>query len=96
MLRRLECTLGLSDSVICLIQTYISDHSRYVHVGQKQSTTVLCKYGVLCSLLCTLYVVPFASVIASFDFNHTQYADDTQLLHCSRKHNITIWIVGLH
>ena len=46
LLRRLECTFGLSDSVIRFIQSYISGRSQYFRVGQKQSTSVLCEYGV--------------------------------------------------
>jgi len=45
LLRQLECTFELSDSVIRLVQSYISDRSQYVRVGQKQPTTVLCEYA---------------------------------------------------
>ena len=90
LLRRLESMFGLSDSVIRFIQSYISGRSQYIRVGQKQSTTVLRKYGVsqgsvLGPPLYTLYAAPVASVTASFDVNHMQYADDTAL-HRSRTH----------
>jgi len=54
------------------------------NIGQEKSPTIACKYGVpqgavLGSLLYTLYVAPIAGIIASFNINHLQYADDTQL-----------------
>jgi len=95
LLRRLKCTFGLSDTAIRFIESYISGRSQYVRLGQKQSTTVLCEYGVpqgsvLGPLLYTLYVAPVASVIASFDVNHMQYADDTQLYIALENSNSTM------
>ena len=95
LLRRLECTFGLSDSAIRFIRSYISGRSQYVRVGQKLSPTVLCEHGVpqgsvLGPLLYTLYVAPVASVIASFDVHHMQYADDTQLYIALDNTNSTI------
>jgi hypothetical protein len=91
LIRRLEQTFGLSGTVINWVQSYISDRSQYVRVGQRQSANIACEYGVaqgsvLGPLLYTLYVAPIASIIASFNVNHVQYADDTQLyiaLDCS-------------
>jgi len=84
LLRRLEHTFGLSGSVIRWAQSYISGRSQFVRVGDDQSAITTCEYGVaqgsvLGPLLYTLYVAPTASVIASFNVNHVQYADDTQL-----------------
>lgn len=84
LLRRLENTFGLSGSVIRWVQSYVNSRSQFVRVGQEQSATVACEYGVaqgsvLGPLFYTLYVAPIAAVIASFDVNHMQYADDTQL-----------------
>ena len=66
------------------MRSYISGRSQFVQVGDKQSATVPCEYGiaqgsVLGPLFYTLYVAPIASVIASFGISHVQYADDTQL-----------------
>jgi hypothetical protein len=84
LLRRLEHTFGLSDSVLHWIQSYLHGRSQFVRVGQENSHVVACKYGVpqgsvLGPLLYTLYVAPIAGIIASFNINHLQYADDTQL-----------------
>ena len=82
----------LSNSVIHLVQSYISGRSQYVRVGRTVVVSnVLCEYGVpqgsvLGPLSYTLCVAPVTSaIIASFDVNHIQYADDTQL-YISRKH----------
>ena len=84
LLRRLENTFGLSGLVIRWVQSYVNGRSQFVRVGQEQSATVACEYGVaqgsvLGPLFYTLYVAPIAGIIASFNVNHTQYADDTQL-----------------
>jgi hypothetical protein len=84
LLRRLENTFGLSGSVISWVQSYVTGRSQFVRVGQEQSEAVPCEYGVpqgsvLGPLLYTLYVCPIASIIASYNVNHMQYADDTQL-----------------
>jgi hypothetical protein len=82
--RRLRHTFGLSGSVICWVRSYVAGRSQLVRVGQKQSATVACEFGVpqgsvLGPLLYTLYVAPIAAIIASFDVQHMQYADDTTL-----------------
>jgi hypothetical protein len=92
LLKRLECTFGLSGAVLRWVRSYISCRSQYVHVGQKQSATVLYEYGlpqgsVLGPLIYTLYVAPIASVIASFNVDHMQYADNTQLYIVLDKNN---------
>ena len=79
LLRRLERTSSLSDSVIRFIQSYIRGRSQYVRVSQKQSTTVSFEYVVLQgSLLGPLLNTSYVAPVASFDVNHMQYADDTQ------------------
>ncbi len=84
LLRRLEHTFGLSDSVLHWIQSYLSGRSQFVRVGQQKSPVVACEYGVpqgsvLGLLLYTLYVALIAGIIAAFNINLLQYADDTQL-----------------
>jgi Reverse transcriptase (RNA-dependent DNA polymerase) len=70
--------------VLHWIQSYLTGRSQFVRVGQEKSSAVACEYGVpqgsvLGPLLYTLYVAPIAGIIASFNINHLQYADDTQL-----------------
>ena len=94
LLRRLEKTFGLSGSVIRWAQSYVCGRSQFVRVGEKQSTTVACEHGiaqgsVLGPLFYTLYVAPIASVIASFNVKHMQYADDTQLYIARESNNAT-------
>lgn len=84
LLRRLGHTFGLSGSVIRWVRSYVTGRSQFVRVGQEQSATVACEFGVpqgsvLGPLLYTLYVAPIAAIIASFDVHHMQYADDTSL-----------------
>jgi len=85
LLRRLKCTFGLSESVIRLVQLSIrtSVLNPFVLVASSRRP-FYCEYGVpqgsvLGPLLYTMCAVSVASVIASFDVNHMQYAYDTQL-----------------
>jgi Reverse transcriptase (RNA-dependent DNA polymerase) len=66
------------------IRSYVIGRTQFMRVGDCQSASVTREFGVpqgsvLGPLLYTLYVAPIASVIASFNVNHTHYADDTQL-----------------
>jgi Reverse transcriptase (RNA-dependent DNA polymerase) len=84
ILRRLEHSFGLSGMAIRWIRSYIIGRTQFVRVSDCQSASVTCEFGVpqgsvLGPLLYALYVAPLASVIASFNVSHMQYADDTQL-----------------
>src|SRR5664279_3149135 len=72
LLRRMEQTFGLSGTALRWAHSYITGRSQFVRVGEKQSSTVACEYGVaqgsvLGPLFYTLYVAPIANVIASFN-----------------------------
>ena len=84
MLRRLRFTFGVSGPALNWISSYMVHRQQSVRVGQQQSSTFDCKYGVpqgsvLGPMLFTLYVAPLAKIILSQGINHTQYADDVQL-----------------
>ena len=46
LLRRLGHTFGLSGSVIRWVRSYVTGRSQFVRVGQEQSATVACEFGV--------------------------------------------------
>jgi len=84
LLRRLRFTYGLSGPALNWVSSYLVCRSQSVRVGQKQSSSIVCEYGVpqesvLGPLLFTLYICPLAKVISSFGVNHAQFADDMQL-----------------
>ena len=93
LLRRLRFTYGISDPALNWVSSYLVCRSQSVRVGQKQSSSIVCEYGVpqgsvLEPLLFTLYISPLARVIDSFGVNHAQFADDTQLYIAFKDDNI--------
>ena len=84
LLRRLRYTFGVSGPALSWIASYLVSRKQSVRVGEEQSSTTACEYGVpqgsvLGPLLFSLYMSPIARVIGSFGIEHAQYADDTQL-----------------
>jgi len=84
LLCRLRYSFGISGPALNWIASYVVGRTQSVRVGQEQSPTADCEYGVpqgsvLGPLLFTLYTSPVGGVISSFGIAHTQYADDTQL-----------------
>ena len=66
------------------IRSYIEGRQQFIRLGHFRSDATTCKYGVpqgsvLGPLLFSLYIAPIADVIKSFNVQHAQYADDTQL-----------------
>jgi len=67
------------------VDSYLSERSQYVKVGDHVSASVSCHCGVpqgsvLAPLLFAIYTSPIVSVITPFrNINHAQYADNTQL-----------------
>jgi Reverse transcriptase (RNA-dependent DNA polymerase) len=84
LLGHLRYTFGISGPAFNWISSYLVCRTQSVCVGEKQSASTECEYGVpqgsvLGPLLLSLYMSPVAHVIGSFAVNRTQYADDTQL-----------------
>ena len=84
LLRRLRFTFGISGPALNWISSYMAHRQQSVRVGQKQSSTFDCKYGVpqrsvLGPMLFTLCVTPLAKINTSQGVKTTQYADDVQL-----------------
>ena len=68
MLCRLRFKFGISGPAPNWISSYMAHHQQSVPVGQKQSSTFDCKYGVpqrsvLRPMLFTLYVAPLVKII---------------------------------
>ena len=84
LLRRLEHTFGITGSALLWLRTYLEGQSQFVRIGDNQSTSLPCEFGVpqgsvLGPKLFAAYIAPIAGVISSFGIHHAQYADDTQL-----------------
>ena len=84
LLERLEVSLGLTDSALEWLRSYMTDRSQRVCMNGIYSPYHTCPHGlpqgsVFEPILFSLFVVPVAHVIRSFDLTFHQYADDTQL-----------------
>jgi Reverse transcriptase (RNA-dependent DNA polymerase) len=94
LLRRIRFTYGISGPALNWVSWYLMSRSQSVHVGQKQSSSIVCEYGVpqgsvLKPLLFTQHISLLAKVISSFRVNHAQFADDTQLYITLKDENST-------
>ena len=81
---RLQSTFAVSGTALQWIQSYLRERPQYVKIGIECSATLLSDVGVpqgsvLGPFLFSIYVSPISAVIASFDMQFHQYADDTQL-----------------
>ena len=84
LLDRIQHTFGLTGSAHDWLQSYLSNRSQYVKVGNTQSVPSPVIIGVpqgsvLGPFLFSIYVSPIADIIASHGVKFHQYADDTQL-----------------
>jgi hypothetical protein len=84
LVRRLGTRYGISGVVLNWIRSYLEGRHQYVKIGQETSATTLCESGVpqgsvLGPFLFSVYVSPISDIIASYDIQFHQYADDTQL-----------------
>ena len=84
LLRSLEHTFGISGLALSWIQSYLSDRTKFVKIGNVCSNSVPCDYGVpqgsvLRPILFALHVSPVSCVVEKAGLKHHRYADDTQL-----------------
>ena len=84
LLARLSSHFGLTDCVLGWVESYLSERTQYVKVGEEISEVTRVHSGVpqglvLGPLLFTLYISPVERLINSFGSKHQQYADDNTL-----------------
>jgi hypothetical protein len=84
LLRRLQVTYGIRDSVHCWFTSYLKDRTQYVRCGSSASTPRVVAYGVpegsvLGPILFVLYTADLIRLIESHGLSPHLYADDTQV-----------------
>ena len=84
MLQRLEDSLGVKGDVLKWFSSYLKNRTSEISIEYEKSNPTKCKHGVpqgsvLGPILFTIYTMPLAKIIASYNINYHFYADDTQL-----------------
>ena len=84
LLSRLHKSFGISGLALSWLQSYLSNRSQSVCIGQFSSDTAPLTTGVpqgsvLGPILFSTYISPIAQIVANHSLLHQQYADDTQL-----------------
>uniref|UniRef100_A0A3P9DQW7 Reverse transcriptase domain-containing protein n=1 Tax=Maylandia zebra TaxID=106582 RepID=A0A3P9DQW7_9CICH len=85
LIDRLNCTVGISGSVLKWFTSFLEDRTLLVSVGNFQSDVakLLCgvpQGSVLSPLLFSLYILPLGRIISGFkNISYHLYADDIQL-----------------
>ncbi|GFR91355.1 reverse transcriptase [Elysia marginata] len=84
LLTRLNQTFGLSGTVLQWFESYLSNRTQSVFIGDHTSRKLPLVFGVLQGsvlgpILFTLYTSPLSSIIKLHGMSHHLYADDTQM-----------------
>ena len=84
LLKRLRVTFGISGTVITWFESYLSERTQRVSVGNSYSKDrpLLCgvpQGSVLGPILFTLYTQPLSNIFKKFGVLYHLYADDTQI-----------------
>jgi hypothetical protein len=84
---RLHVFFGVSGTALGWIRSYLTSRQQYVKIDDVASPAVSLQSGVpqgsvLGPVLFSTFIAPLAGVISTFNIQHQQYADDTQIFHC--------------
>ena len=84
LLKRLEITFGINDTVLKCFLSYVTNRTQSVIVDNSMSRPKPLSFGVpqgsvLGPILFTLYVKPLSAVIERHACQYHKYADDTKL-----------------
>ena len=84
LLERLKSDFGIDGLAFSWLQSYLSNRTQYVKLGNHSSSPVELLAGVpqgsvLGPLLFTTYTSPLSNIIHGFEVSFHQYADDTSL-----------------
>ncbi|KAK6179717.1 hypothetical protein SNE40_012018 [Patella caerulea] len=84
LINRLETDFGITDNALKIIQSYITNRTQRVVVGQESSAECELKFGVpqgsvLGPILFSLYTSSLGSLVRKHGLEYHLYADDTQL-----------------
>jgi hypothetical protein len=85
LLHRLQFQFGITGTPLAWIQSYLTERSQSVHIGDLRSPSVGLDFGVpqgsvLGPVLFIIYTTPLTKVIEKFSVHHEMFADDTQLM----------------
>jgi len=81
---RLQHSFGISGTALMWIQSYLTNRTQFVQIGQSRSSSAVLSTGVpqgsvLGPIFFSSYISPIGRIVSNHNIQHQQYADDTQL-----------------